>query len=228
MITLIHGLDIVSSRKILSELKKKSVNYEIVCFNGNSLAFSDFVTACDSTSLFGTKKNIIIENLFSSGQSQTKEKILEYLKTNKILHDIIMWEKQEITRTTLDKYVKGAKIILAKTPLYIFKLMDSLGENPQITLGLFQTVLKDRDAEFIYVMLIRQIRLLIIAKDAGLTELKKLVSWQALKIFEQSKRFTLEKLISSYRNLLSIEYKVKNGLSPLSFHALLDFYLVSL
>lgn len=228
MITLIHGDDIVGSRKALEELKRKHEFDEKIYFDGGRAALSDILTATDSQSLFGQNKLIIIENLFAGGKSAEKEQILVFLSNAKTLPEIVLWEQKEIPKAQLKKFSR-AKIIFCQLPAILFKFLDSVGEKPvNQVLSMFHSVANSQSAEFILSMLVRQWRYLIIAADLGEAGFADLPSWQAFKFIKQARFFKLPDLIASYRQLLSLEAKVKMGLTPYTTAQLLDIFFINL
>lgn len=228
MITLIHGEDIVSARSVLDNLKRESAGNEFIYFNGSNLSLSDLATAIGSPSLFGQKKTIIIENLTAGGITKQKEDIISCLSSGIELPQIIILEKSEVSKANITKYFSKSNIIACKHPEILFKFVDSLGENTETVLGLFHSLLSQREAELIYVMMLRQFRYLIIAKGADEIYLKSLLKWQVFKFKNQAAKFTNDQLIRNYRNLLSLEYKIKAGLTPLTLDKLLDIFLTTL
>lgn len=229
MLTLIHGDDIVSCRKALDDLRTKYDGYEKVLFDGAKITLPAFVSAAGSLSLFGKEKLIIVENLLSTVSTKDKEEILNFVKNQKNLPELIFWEQKEISKLTAKKYFAAGKIIFCQLPPILFKFLDAIGDKPpdQI-LALSSKLVKERDAEFILSMLIRQWRNLIIAKDLGILGFESIPSWQAYKFLNQARYFELEKLISAYRQLLSLDQKVKMGLTAYNLNQLLDIFLLSL
>lgn len=229
MLILIHGDDIVGIRKALDELKTKYLGHEQIIFDGARISLTDIVTAADSLSLFSAEKLIIIENLLSSLMTKSKEEILAFVSSGKIQPTIIFCEQKEIGKALTKKYFSGAKIILCRLPAILFRFLDAIGDKPvsQI-LSLFHTLTADRDGEFILSMLVRQWRYLIIAADLGEKGFSGMPPWQAYKFMSQARFFKLGSLISSYRQLLSLDLRVKSGLTPYSLNHLLDIFFVSL
>lgn len=226
MLTLIHGDDIVFARKTLSELKDKYNKAEIISFSGNSVNLTDIVSSSDSLSLFGRDKVIILENLLS--QSKDKEEILQYI-FNSVSIPVILYEEKEIDMTTLTKFFSKAKVFTCKLPQLLFKFLDSIkSSSPRDILAAYQKIIRERQGEFVFSMLIRQWRNLIVAKDLGLSGFSNIPSWQASKFIRQADYFSMKQLISSYRLLLSLDLKVKTGLTSLNLNQLLDIFLVSL
>jgi len=71
-------------------------------------------------------------------------------------------------------------------------------------------------------MMIRQIKLLIIAKDLGKKGLGNMPSWQKEKLTSQAKFFTLEHLLEIYKKLLEIDFKQKTSRDVFSLSSRLD------
>ncbi len=228
MITLIHGEDTVSSRKILDTEKEKSKENEIQYFEGNNLDLETLLTCDQSQSLFQNNKTIIIENLLTGSMSSQKEKVLSYLNSNQLVGNVIIWEKNEITKSNIKKLLPKALDILCQPPMMLFRFLDTMFDNPATSLILFHNVISQREAELVYSMLVRQFRYLIIARDMGAAGLSEMQRWQADKFVRQSSHFDKEKLIALYRQLLSIDYNIKSGQTPYSMTELLDIFLLNL
>lgn len=229
MITLIHGDDVVSCRKTLDNLKGKYEGYEKILFDGTKISLTAFISATNSLSIFGQEKLIIVENLISAIATKEKEEILNFIKNQKNLSEITFWEQKEVSKLIIKKYFADAKIIFCQLPPILFKFLDAIGNKPpnQILL-LFSNLAKERDAEFILSMLIRQWRNLIIAKDLGEVGFTGMPSWQSFKFINQARYFNSENLFLSYRQLLLLDQKVKMGLTAYTLNQLLDIFLVSL
>jgi DNA polymerase III delta subunit len=228
MLTIIHGDDTVSSRKILNEERVKEVDTEVIRLDGNKITLAELTVLSQTSSLFESKRVIIIENLLAGAASKQKEAIFSYL-AKLTSPTIIIWEKEEIGKSILNKYFSKAKIITCQPPALIFKFVENLGAGSTAdTLLLFRKVLTQAEAEFVFVMILRQWRHLLIAKDLGQKGLSFLSPWQSRKFMAQARYFTLEQLISSYRNLLAIDYKLKTGKIPYKLSELIDIFLVNL
>lgn len=228
MLILIHGDDIVTSRKTIDTEKTKYQDGETIYIDIVKTEISEILTACESPSLFSNSRTIIIENLFSSGLNKAKEKILSYLNTQKTEYLIIIWEKTEIKSETIKKYLNKAKVITCQQPLLLFKFLDSLGGDTHHIITLFHSLLEQREEELIFTMLLRQFRYLIIAKDLKERGFKDMSTWQGAKFVNQARLFNKDKLIKSYRNLLSIDHNIKTGQTSYTLRQLLDIFLINL
>lgn len=228
MIIIIHGDDTPASRQQLYNLKDQAKDSEIIDLSGDKITLSEIYNVFNTGLLFNLKKLVIIENLFSSGSETQKDEILHYLKNTVIEDSIIIWEKKEVGSALLKKYFPKAKVILCKIPQMLFRFLDSLGADPaSSTLLSFQNIIKDKEAEFIFVMLLRQIRLLIMVKETH-GEGTGLAPWQIHKLAGQARYFSCEKLIALYRQLLHLEYKIKTGQTPYTMKEQLDIFFTGL
>jgi len=227
MIYLFHGDHHLKSRNLLNQKIKnfKEENREVIRL---SLGFKieDLKQALESASLFGQEKAVILENFFSKKDNNQKE-IASYLLTQKdLLPELVIWEGREIPSRLLKKLPPSWQILLFKTPRLIFKFLDSLKmSTPQQNLTIFKECLKNEEAELVFYMLIRQTKLLILAKE---DLLEKMAPWQKSKLKRQASSFTLKELLSLHRKLLEIDLKIKTGktLMPLNCH--LDLLIASL
>lgn len=230
MIYLFHGDNQVASRKKLTDLvaQAKREKKEVIGLNGLKVNLTQVLSALESSSLFGQEKLVVIENLFSRLKSKEKGEIINYLKNQPIKVDLIFWEGKIIPGTTTRWLPKNWQIQEFKTPVVIFKFLESLrpGNTNQMLNNLHQSIEKN-NPEMVFYMLVRQIRLLILAKDSGRRGLFG-APWQINKLLNQANYFTLEQLINLYQKLLAIDIDIKTGRSfmPLDWH--LDLLIASL
>lgn len=222
MIYLLHGDNQVESRKKLTDIieQAKEERKEIIKLEGLKVNFNQILISLESASLFGQEKLVVIENLLSRPKSKEKEKIIKYLKKETIAPDLVLWEKKGISGTTLRWFPKNWQIQLFKTPVIIFRFLDSIRpSNTREMLILLKEAVKKESPELIFYMLARQIRLLILAKDLGKKGLSG-APWQIAKLLRQTSSFTLKQLTNIYQKLLKIDIDIKTGqsLMPLDWH----------
>lgn len=228
MITIIHGDDNIGSKDQLYKLKEQYADSEIITVSGDKITLPDIFNLFNTVSLFNLKRTVIIENLFKGSSEKYNEQILNFFRNTVISDNIIIWEAKEIKSNLLKKYFPKAKVVLCKIPQMLFRFLDSLGvDSHTSTLLSFQNIIKDKEAEFIYVMLLRQLRLLIMVKETR-GEGTALASWQIHKLAGQARYFTCEKLVTLYRQLLHLEYKIKTGQTPYTMKEQLDIFFTGL
>lgn len=204
------GNDIVSSRKAFLEHIQSltSDNYELIRTNGKELTAESLELSLFSSSLFGQKKALAIENFLSGPKSKEKEKIINKIAT--LLDcDIVIWEDKEFTKAEQQKFPENFAFKNYKLPSTLFNFLGSLSPGKtKANLELFHKVIQDVDPGFVFLMLIRQVRFLILASE---NELSGKPSWQSEKLLKQAKLFKKQDLTKIYEKLLEIDYKQKTS-----------------
>ncbi|HUV46776.1 MAG TPA: hypothetical protein VMW29_01445 [Candidatus Bathyarchaeia archaeon] len=230
MIFFIYGDNQVASRGKLTDLisEAQATQKEIIRLEGKTIDQNKLLQTLESDSLFGQEKMVIIENLFIRQKSKEKDSLIQYLKKEPIKPGVIFWEPKEISGTTIRWLPKTWQFLVFKTPVIIFKLLDSLrpGNQTQI-LPLMKESISGESSEMVFYMIARRIKELIIAKDMGKTGLNG-APWQIGKLIYQAKNFTLDQLKSIYLKLLEIDIDIKTGrgLMPLDWY--LDLLIVNM
>lgn len=231
-VLIIHGSDTSASRNALYELRRKYADTrEIISLSAGKFELTDLIQAVESPSLFSGARMVIIENLFGMPKSSVKDKLIGYISSSASAGntDIILWESKEVDKKNIQKFLPGAQVQLFNYPLLLFRFLDSLGTNTRKnTIDTFHSLLKEKEAELVFVMLQRQFRYLIIAGDLGEKGLYPMPPWQAGKFVRQSRFFPMEKLLSLYRELLAIDLRIKSSSSPLTLAQQLDIFLLSI
>ncbi len=108
--------------------------------------------------------------------------------------------------------------------LDIFSVVDKLGDS-QGTLPRLQRLLEDQDPAYVFLMLVRQFRLMILARRAielGEDPIKsmKVPPFVVKKVSAQSRQFTSAELKGIYQRLLDLDVSVKRGEADLSLDLL--------
>lgn len=227
MITIIHGDDQVSSRKHFIEIKKSKPSLD-----GNKVALSEIIQILEGGDLFEDKKEMFVENFFSK-RKPGKEflDILEYVKKNDKRGEIYFWEEKEITGKNLSVFSKPG-IKLFKIPKNIFIFLGNIKPNNNRLIKEFHDLLKTTEAEFIFAMMIRQIRLLLAVCDTKsqnkIDEIKNIASWQQSKLLTQAAYFNEESLKDIYNKLFMIDLGQKTGTLGLSLIQSIDMLLLEI
>lgn len=227
MITLLYGDNIEASRAEFTRMKTQSKGKDIRELDGKHLDAATLTQALESSSLFGGEAVVCIENLFSGlGKKLTLVKELAR-KISEAPVDVILWEEKEIGKTAIDNLGKNTAVRLFKTPVIIFKFLDSIKpSNASITLLLFHQLVSSDAPELIFSMMVRRIRQLIQLADNVTPE--GLQNWQAASLTNQCRLFTMDKLLGMHKNLLDMEYSIKTGTSPFSLAQCIEQFIVSL
>lgn len=226
MITIVHGDDIVSSRKYFLEQKKGSDNI----LDGEKLTLTEAMQVFEGSSLFEEQKKIFIENFFKRKSSLEFKQIQEIIDKNSKGSEIYFWEGKELTKSQVSLF-KNTLNKLFKFPQSMFLFLDSLAPNKgREMITLFHKTLENTEAELIFFMLIRQFRLLLsLSNGSGqIDEAKRLAPWQKGKLERQAKSFTEKKLKDIYAQLYEIDLGIKTGSLSLTLTQSIDMFLLNL
>jgi len=220
MLTVICGDDNSASRKYYVDLQVQFKNQqkEIIFFPAKDF-FDLSLWLGDSLSLFSLEKVFFTENLdkyYSKRDKKNAEKISDLSQDKNI--EIYDWENKSLWELKLKTLAKTKEFKLSAT---IFKLLDNFQPgNKQIFYNTLITLLKNTDASFIFSMLARQVRSLILLKTGQ--ELERTTPWQAAKLKSQIKLWSQEKLFNVYEALHKIDIGIKTSSTPFSQAQSLD------
>jgi DNA polymerase III delta subunit len=218
---LIHGDYHVRSREYLGEIlddfHKKG--WEVQRLSGSKMILEELIHATGTNSLFGADQALVIEDLFSRPKSRALDEILDWLKSYVGSLPLIFWEKKSIGKILQRKLPAKTTAKEFKTPVLVFRLVELLSPKTHIqaqkTLG---DALKSAPAEFLFVMIVRQVRLMLLLKGgqnpAG-------APWMISKLKKQASDFATTKvLVKAYQHLYNIDRDIKTGqtVMPLAWH----------
>ncbi len=236
MITIIHGDNILESRKFLKQLIESAQNQEVVSLDGTSCDLTALIQATQSDQLFSQMhaKLVVAENFLTKG---IKEEVIEYLKTMPNDAHLVFWEGRQIDRATksvkgkslalrqkkTEKVLKGMTLLKALQNLpakpiirifrstLMFDFFDSLRPgNGANALVLSQRLQNERtEVEDLFPVLADHFRYLIKAKVGGSQALSDMHPFRAQKITNQARSFTEEQLMTIFHLLLDFEIACK-------------------
>ncbi|OGK23597.1 hypothetical protein A3A46_04680 [Candidatus Roizmanbacteria bacterium RIFCSPLOWO2_01_FULL_37_13] len=220
MITIICGEDTISSRNYFISLKK---NYFTKGFEIKNLKFDQIgdITRwlADSPSLFFQKKVFFAERLNKHVKKENK-KIVDDLQRIAAMKDVELVDWEEVSGWEL-KLKKIGQIKEFKPNQTIFKLLDLLYPgNKVLFLSLLNKLSQELDENFIFIMLIRYVRNLIVIKEGAIPP--RMQSWQTFKLKSQANHWKIENLVNFYEALFKIEVGLKSGSNPFSVKESLD------
>ncbi|NCN87624.1 MAG: hypothetical protein GW941_01870 [Candidatus Pacebacteria bacterium] len=220
---IIHGENTALSRKKLQELieKAKHSGLSLDRLEAKKLTPAILQEKLGSSSLFGDDKLIIIEELHSLPTSKRKKELIEILSSSSA-SQIILYEKRNITATMIKKLGKS-EVFEFKISNSLWELLDKLGnKDKKNTLLVMRKAIAQNDEFFVYTMIIRQIRMLITAKDGGVL---KGAPFMISKLKSQANNFTLQQLIKIHHQLHILDIKQKNSQLYLNLSQELDLLL---
>ena len=227
MITIIHGDDILSSRNYyLAQRKDTSID-----FDAETDSIVEFAQILQGFGLFTTSKNVtlLIENLFTRKGAKNFTSILEILQQNTDL-EIYIWADKEIASKTLSQFPKHDNRVF-KIPQSIWAFLDGIKPKNPSNVILFQNALQNSDPEYMFLMIVRQFRLLLGIKEhfeKNIDEIQRLAPWQKSKLQKQASLFTIKELKNIYEKLSRIDKELKTGSSGLNIIQNIDILLLDL
>lgn len=222
------GEDIVSSRKaFLDHLQSlKNDDFLVEKQEGKTLNAELLENLLGSRTLFGEKKALAIDRFLSQPKSKDKEEILKkILSFENAL--VLFWESKDFSRSEQQKYPQEFVFKNFKLPSVLFKFLDSLAPGKSnLNLSLYRQTVSQSDANFVFLMLVRQIRLLLLAKDKK--DRLKLAPWQKAKLKNQASLYEEEKLLEIYQKLLQIDYEQKTSSTAYSLKDQLELLITEI
>lgn len=230
MITVIHGDDISSSRNFFNDIRGK--NSEAILLDGPSLNVTDLLQVLEGGGLFQTEKTILIENLYAKKKAAKEfEAIVSLIQEKTLENEIFLWENKELDKKSLGLF-KHATVKTYKLPQTLFLFLDSLKprQGPQLV-TLYQKVLQTVEAEMVFAMFVRQVRLLLALREKSneqIDEMKRLAPWQVGKLQKQASAFSEDELIRLHRKLFEIDKGLKTGELSMPLSTALDILLVDI
>ncbi len=224
-----HGDNQTQSRQaLISQLENLKRNQiQLKWLDGLQITKPDLEIELTTQNLFQTEA-IIIENLLTRPRSQTKTQCLKLLNNYHGSKDVYLWDKKTVSQTTLKQLQNQKPIVnLFKFPSYLFKFLDSFQPHNQTqALKLFHQTLTLTNEQLIFVMLTRRLAQLIQAKTAP--DLLNGPNWQKQQLIRQSQTWNLNRLLSTYRQLIKIDYSIKTGQTQLDLVTQLDLLILGL
>lgn len=228
MLKVIHGENQVASRKKLVDFieQAKQEKKEVLSLSAEKLDRAKLEAAILSESLFGHDKLLIIEGLHSLPKSKKKDEFIELISSASI--ETILWEKKLLSKTDLKKLPTNLENYEFKITPKMWTFLDALSTNPKnkaTMLKLFKESVESDSSEFVFLMIARQIRILIQIKE---NQAPKIAPFMLSKLSKQAKEFSLEKLLSLHHQLYLIDQKQKLSTGFLSLESELDLLLFNM
>lgn len=221
------GSDIVKSRQFyidkLTELAASGL--EIIHIEGKSVDINWLEINLGSESLFGNKRILAIENLLLQQKSISLSGILKRLGQEST-SQVYIWENKEIEASKQKEFPANFLLNNFKLPNDLFYFLDQI---QPLTIGaslnLSEKIRDAVDENYLFLMLARQIRLLLLVKNDAA---KSIPSWQVAKLKKQSQNFTNDQLFNLYRCLRDIDYRQKTSQTVGSYFSDIQFLLSEL
>lgn len=212
----LHGEHELKSRARLIELTTaaKQNHTEVTWLDGKKLTPADLELALGSDTLFANPKLLVIEQVFAGPKSKRKDDLAKALgQITDSTIEVVIWEAKALTATQL-KTLGNPQAELFKLSNAVFTWLDALSPaqaaKPKI-LKFFNAAVEAESAEFCLLMMLRQIRLMIQAKE---NQLPPMAPFMIGKLKKQAEAYTLSQLVELHKGLFFIDKRQKTGLSP--------------
>ncbi|MCL5090829.1 MAG: hypothetical protein M1514_02345 [Patescibacteria group bacterium] len=228
-ILIYSGDDLVSSRRAFMEQLEawQKQGLEVIKLSGKEISEESLELLSGPTSLFGNQRAIAIESLLSGAKSKEKENSIKLLATRSLGEAVVIWENKEFSKADQLKYPKNFVFRNFKLPAVMFTFLEGLAPGKtKNNIGLLHQALTLVEPGYLFLMLVRQIRMLILAKDPK--DVLKIAPWQKGKLLSQAKLFKIENLISLYQELSEIDYQEKTSGSPFPLGNLLELFVTKI
>lgn len=220
---ILHGENTVASRNKLAQIlsEAKTLGTEIIRLEAKKISQGELESVLGAADLFGTKKLVVLEELHSLPRSKKKNELIS-LTASPTDHEIVLWEKRALTKT-MAKQFPQADLQEFKMSNSLFSWLDSIGSptSDEKKLTLLHEAIK-KDSEYLcFIMLVRHIRLLLLAKTGGKI---KGPPFMVSKYSKQSRAFSEEKLLELHTKLVEIDEKAKTSSLTLNLQSQLDLF----
>jgi DNA polymerase III delta subunit len=233
MLTILHGDDEVKVHgALVREIETaKERHVQIVRLSGKGLSISDLENALGTQELFASEKLVIIDGLFSLPKSKNKDELIAWIGNQESKNknqggtQAILVEGKVLTASQLKSF-PTAKVSVFKLPMMLFQFVESIGlSKPEQAITQFHAVIETQDAEFVFVMIVRQVRMLIgfVADHAYDGP-----PFGRQKIERQARAFTLEKLLRLHAQLSDIDFRQKTSRNALTLVQEIDLWLANI
>lgn len=225
MITIVHGNDITTSRKFFLDQKDENS----LTFDAESLVLDELEHSLQGFGLFGERKKIFIENLFSRKATKNLEPIGSLLSKNQGLN-VYVWADKEVGVKSLLSYPRFENKNF-KIPNTIWSFLDGIRPNNLSNVKSFHSAINSTEPEIVFAMIVRQFRLLLGLTESSentIDEVKRLAPWQKSKLMRQASLFDKDSLKQIYKKLYKIEKQQKTGSSNLSLVQNIDILLLQI
>ena len=218
MLYIFCGEDSVAARSAYIQTieKYKSHFAEIISLPSSSI-INIYKDLADNLSLFSPQKVFCVENLekygFKKSTKAKKDSVYEAISAISSNNSIILLDFEDGKQARQLKLKDLAKVHESKPSTSIFSLLDTCFPGNKVKfISSLRTVCISQDEMFVFVMLFRHVRLLILALATA--SVAKLPPWQKYKIIGQANKWDKNQLVNFYSGLIKIEINAKTSSDP--------------
>ena len=223
-----HGDNHIASRQALVDFIEESRNKYVrtISYQASELSLAQLESALGEISLFNDQVLTVIEEVHSLIKSTHRTTLIDYLSKSQDIESIVLWEKKPLTPSQLALFNR-AKLTLCKASKSLFRWLDSLSPNSsaQQKLQLFTQAVTEDGIEYCFLMLVRQIRLLLTVRDGGTIVGPPFVQ---RNLQNQARLFSLAQLLNIHEKLTNIDTETKTGGTRMTLKQQLDLLQIQL
>jgi len=213
MLTIIAGEDTVQSRKKLQDLKEQYKTKGFAIGNVAAQDVPDLLKSAEGVvNLFGEESIYVVEKLSGKYKGRAKtpfKQAVQDIAKHSTIH-LIDWESSKSAYELSALKRIATTFSESKPPKGIFELLDAcIPGNLSGFLQAVETVSQTQDSGFIYAMLCKHVRKLILAAGDKLDS--KTSPWQRGKLKSQASMWDTNKLMKFYEGLAGIDMSMKTS-----------------
>ncbi|MCL4375037.1 hypothetical protein M1523_04240 [Patescibacteria group bacterium] len=227
MLTIICGEDVPASRDYYHQLKKQ---YRAKLYQTVEVDYQEVKSLIadhqSHRSLFFAQTAYFSQNVNKYISVRNNPGFVDLLKTIAADPELILidWEENKAGREI--KLRNAGTIKEFRPARSVFQLLDScFPGNTKAFLTLFHQLLQTSEETFIFAMLARHVRALLLAKHQLFA--KQTPPWQKHKLLHQTRLWTTDRLLTFYHGLYRIDLSVKTSRNPLGVGRSLDILACS-
>ncbi|MBW7944067.1 hypothetical protein H3C70_01560 [Patescibacteria group bacterium] len=228
MLVIFHGEHHTQSRAALTQAIAAAQQHgrQVAHLEVKNLEPSGLAVSLQTQSLFAEPRTIVLEELHSLPKSKRKDELIALIAqfAEQAETEIILWEKKQLTATELKKF-PHAKVQAFIPTRSMFAWLNALsGQQTEATkakmVTLFQKAVESDGEQFCFAMLIRQVRLLMEAKEGN--------NPTQFKMAAQAQLFSWTQLFSLHKKLLEIDLLQKTSGTPFTISSQVELLMVTL
>lgn len=226
VINVFCGEDSIAARLAYNRMidKYRKCEAEIVVMSASSIM--DLKQGVgDNINMFAQQTVFCMENLEKAGfKKSTKvkaDKMYEAIVSLAQDKSIVILDFEDSKQGRQLKLKDIATIHESKPAISIFSLVESCNPgNKNGFIQWLQTVCLTQDEQFVFIMLYRHIRLLVLAQNSDSSF--KLPPWQKSKVLAQARNWDKKALLDFYAGLIKIEITSKTSTNPFGIRKSLE------
>ena len=215
MIKLIHGGNNLRSFQALAKITKVYDEFSVTRLSGSDLNISNIREAVETPSFSG-QRLLLIEDLSGNRNQTLVPELKKYLPSLPSTATVVIYERRQLPpESALLKLTKDIEVYPAARGLNVFTWADSVGSRKlhESLSGWDKLIQSGEDPEYLFLMLVRQFRLLVLI---SCNEKPAVPDFVAMKLATQARQWPAADLAKIYRQLTVLDRHHKTGQQSLT------------